>query len=98
MVYGVTWIVAVTGDVLLLVAVKLLILPVPEAARPMEDVVFVQRKLVPGVVEVKERGPVTLPLQTVTLAGTVTTGTGLTITLAVFVVVPQALVTLRLVV
>jgi hypothetical protein len=39
---GVTVIVAVTGDVVLLVAVKAAISPVPLAARPIEVVLFVQ--------------------------------------------------------
>jgi hypothetical protein len=46
---GVTIIVAVTGAVVALVAVKAGILPVPLAARPIEGVLFVQLKVVPGV-------------------------------------------------
>ena len=42
LVTGVTIIVAVIGDVVALIAVKLSILPVPLAARPIDGVLFVQ--------------------------------------------------------
>lgn len=39
---GVTVIVAITGEVPVFTAVKAAIFPLPEAARPMEELLFVQ--------------------------------------------------------
>jgi hypothetical protein len=62
---GVTVIVAVTGAVVALVAINEGILPVPLATRPIEVVLFVQLKVVPGVGLVKFTADVAPPLQTV---------------------------------
>jgi hypothetical protein len=48
LVEGVTVIVATTGVVLALVAVKAAMLPVPDAARPIDGALFVQENVVPG--------------------------------------------------
>ena len=52
-------------------------MPVPLAASPIEGVEFVHPKVVPGVVLVKTPAATVDPLQTVTFAGTTTTGVGL---------------------
>ena len=77
---------ATTGPVPGLVAVKLAILPVPLAARPMEGSELVQLNTVPGGVvtePVKVTAAVGAPLQTTWLAGWLTSGVGLTVTVAV---------------
>ena len=60
---GVTVIVATTGALPVLVAVKEAMFPVPDAARPMEGALFVQLNTVPGTVPVKLTAAVVLPLQ-----------------------------------
>ena len=78
--------VAVTGAVPVLIAVKLAILPVPLAARPMEVVLFVQLYTVPGglvTAPVKVTAVVGAPLHTTWLATAFTVGIGLTTTVAV---------------
>lgn len=60
---GVTVMVAVIGAAVLLVAVKLGILPVPDAARPMAVLLFVQLYTVPATVPVKLTAAVPDPLQ-----------------------------------
>ena len=73
---GVTVTVAVTGFAVLFVPVKEGVLPVPLAARPIEVLEFVHAKVVPGVVLVNTPAATVAPLQTVTFAGTTTTGVG----------------------
>ena len=59
-------IVAVTGALVLLIAVKLGTLPVPAAARPMLILLFVQLYVVPApVLPVIVTAVVAVPLQTV---------------------------------
>ena len=50
---GVTVIVATTGVLPVMVGLKAAILPVPEAARPINGVSFSQEKVTPAVVLVK---------------------------------------------
>ena len=82
MVYdGVTTIVATTGKAVALTAVKLAILPVPLAARPIDGVLLVQLNTsVPPVVGlVKFTGAVGEPAHTTWLAGWFTCGVGFTV-------------------
>lgn len=86
--------VAVTGEVPVLMAVKLAILPVPLAARPMEVVLFVQLYTVPGglvTAPVKVTAVVGAPLHTTWFATALTVGIGLTTTVAVIGVPGQPL-------
>ena len=90
---GVTVIVAVTGDVVALVAVKAAILPVPLAAKPMLVVLFVQLKVAPAV-PLKLTAVVPALAHTVWSVGSVTVGSDVTVTWCVSVAVqPPALVT-----
>jgi hypothetical protein len=77
--------VATTGAVPGLVAIKAAILPVPLAARPMLVVLFVQLyTMVPPVVGlVKFTGAVKSPLQTIWFGTGLTIGSGFTSTVAV---------------
>ena len=74
---GVMVIVAVTGVVPALVAVKAAMLPVPLAASPIEAVLFVQSYDV--AVPVKLMAAVLVPLQTVWFAGVFAAGVGFTV-------------------
>ena len=76
---GVTVIVAVMGAVVVLVAVKLGILPVSLAAKPIVTSEFVHKKLPPIGVLTKIGGFTTALLHTVMFAGTVTVGVGFTV-------------------
>ena len=76
---GVTTTVATTGALVTLVAVKLAILPVPLAARPMDGALFVQLNMVPGTVVVKLTAAVGVLLHTTWLAGWFTWPVGLTV-------------------
>jgi D-ribose pyranose/furanose isomerase RbsD len=76
---GVTVIVATTGVVPALVAVNDAILPVPEAARPIEGVLFVHENVVPETALVKVTATVGLLLHTVWLEMLLTVGVGLTV-------------------
>lgn len=62
---GVTVIVATTGAVVILVAVKLAILPVPDAARPIDGWVLVQLNTVPATAPLKLTAAVAVLLHTV---------------------------------
>ena len=62
---GVTVIVATTGALVLLMAVKAAILPEPEAARPIDGVLFVQLNTVPATGLLNSTGVVGLLLHTV---------------------------------
>ena len=70
---------AATGTLVALIAVKLAILPVPLAARPIDGVVFVQVNTVPATVPVKLTGAVEAAAHTAWLAGWFTFGVGLTV-------------------
>jgi hypothetical protein len=62
---GVTVIVAVTGVVPVLIALKDGMLPVPLAASPMDGLLLVQSKLVPATPPLKVTAVVEAPLQIV---------------------------------
>ena len=81
MLTGVTVIVAVTGAVPVLVAVKLGILPTPAPARPMLGWLFVHWKNTPGIGVMKVTGAVGDPLHSNWFDGNgaVITGVGLTV-------------------
>jgi hypothetical protein len=76
---GVTVMVAVIGAVVLLVAVKLAILPVPLAANPIAVLLFVQLYTVPATLPVKLTAAVGLPLHSNWLAGWLTLAVGFTV-------------------
>lgn len=81
---GVTVIVAVTGALVRLIALKDAMLPLPLAARPIDGVLFTQLNVVPATGPVNVTGAVGSPLQTVWLGGTgLTVGVGFTVTVAV---------------
>ena len=82
---GVTVIVATTGAAVALVAVKLAMFPVPDAARPMLVVLLVQLYTVPAAVPVKVMAAVGLALHTAWLATALTVGTGFTVIVKVMV-------------
>ena len=81
MTVGVTVIVALMGDVPVLVAEKLPILPVAAAARPIAVLLFIQVKVPPEGILEKITAFTIPPLQTYILDGTVTVGVGLTVIL-----------------
>ena len=76
---GVTVIVATCGVVPGFVAVKLAMLPVPLAARPMLVLLFVQLNVVPATAPAKVIAVVVAPLQSVWFATAFTVGVGLTV-------------------
>jgi hypothetical protein len=80
---GVTVIVAVIGALVVLVAVKLGMLPVPAAAKPMLGVLFVQLNTVPVTGLVNVTAVVAAPLHNTWLAGVFTLGVGLTVSVAI---------------
>lgn len=92
---GVTEMVAVMGVLPGLAVVKLLMLPVPPAARPMEVLVLVQVYVVPLMEEVKANAPVADPAQKTVSCGTTTLGAGFTVTCLFTVTDPHSLVTVR---
>jgi hypothetical protein len=75
---GVTRILAVMGILLPLVRVKLLTLPTPLAANPMDGLELVHWYSVPGTTEPVNNNAVDVPLQYVTLVLGFTLGTGFT--------------------
>ena len=77
---GVTVIVAVTADPVLLIAVNDGTVPAPLDARPILVLLFVQLYTVPGALPVIVTAAVAWPLQTVWLAIAFTDGVGLTVT------------------
>lgn len=89
---GVTVMVAVTGALVVFVAVKLAIFPVPEAASPMLGVLFVQLNTVPATGLVKVTAVVAAPLHTVWLAGVFTLGVGRTVSVAIIAGPSQPLI------
>lgn len=86
---GVTTTVATTGTLPLLVAVKEGILPLPDAARPMLVVVFVQSNCVPATVPTKVVAAVKAVLHNAWSAGSATVGVGFTLIVKVLVVPVQ---------
>lgn len=80
---GVTETVPTIGALVALVAVKLGILPVPLAPKPIAGLLFVQLKIVPATEPVKFTAAVALLLHTTWLAGWFTSGIGSTVTVAV---------------
>lgn len=76
---GVTVMLATTGALVMLVAVKLAILPVPDAASPMLVLLLVQLYTVPAAVPLKVIAAVAVPLQKPWLATWFTTGIGFTV-------------------
>lgn len=74
-----TVIIAVTGDVVVLIAVNAAISPDPEAARPIVGSVLVQLKVVPDTDPVKWMAAVISPLHLVWLDDGVTSGVGFTV-------------------
>ena len=79
MAVGVTVIIAMTGDEVLLVAVKLLIFPEPLAAKPIVVLLFVHENNAPTV-ELVNEVPATVPLlHKLTLGEADTVGVGLTV-------------------
>jgi hypothetical protein len=71
--------VAVTGALVALVAVKLAILPVPAAARPIVVLLFVQLNTVPATAPVKFTAAVAAPLHITCGITAFTVGTGFTV-------------------
>lgn len=71
--------VAITGTLLVLIAVKLAILPVPDGANPIDGVLFVHVNTVPATAPVKFTGVVGVLAHTTWLAGWLTVGVGLTV-------------------
>ena len=71
--------VAVTGTLVAFKAVKLAILPVPDAAKPIEALLLVQLYTVPATAPVKLTGAVAVLAHTTWLAGWLTVGVGLTV-------------------
>lgn len=76
---GVTVMVAVTGVLPVLVAVKAPMFPLPDAANPMEGVLFVHVNEVPGTGPAKLTAVVVAPLHTVWLVMAFTVGVGFTV-------------------
>ena len=73
---GVTVMVETIGELVLFIAVKLAIFPVPEAAKPIPGVSFVQLKTVPVTAPVNGIAFVATPAQTTSFCGCVTVGVG----------------------
>lgn len=86
---GVTVMVAVIGAAVVLVAVKLAILPVPDAAKPIAVLLFVQLYTVPATVPVKLTAAVGDPLQTNWSAGWFTLAVGFIVMVNVIAVPVQ---------
>ena len=80
---GVTVIVATCGVAVALVAVKLAMLPVPDAARPIVVLVLVQLYTVPGTAPVKLTAAVAEPLHSTCGPTAFTVGIGFTVILNV---------------
>ena len=88
---GVTVIVAVTGALPVLVALKEAMLPLPFAARPIEGSLLVQAYVVPATGFVNVTAVVATPLHKVWLATASTVAVGFTVIVKVRGVPPQAL-------
>ena len=81
--FGITVIVAITGDIPVFVVVKLGMLPLPEAAKPIDGASFVQSKVVPFALPVKVIVPLPMPLHFTILVIELTFGRGFTVILNV---------------
>ena len=81
---GVTVIVAVTGVLVLLIAVKAGMLPVPLAAKPIDVLLLIQLKLVPATEPEKLTTLVNAPSHKAWFAGLFTSGDGLIVMVNVF--------------
>lgn len=81
--FGVTVIVAIMGVNPEFVAIKLEMFPLPDAAKPMEGVSFVQSKVVTITLPVNRIVPLVLPLHFTRLVIEVTFGFGFTVILNV---------------
>ena len=77
--YGTADIIAITGALVVLIAVKEGIFPAPEPARPIEGWLLLQVTVVPLTALVKFIALVAAPLHTAWLAGTAIFGVGLTV-------------------
>ena len=77
--FGVTVMVAVTGTNPEFIVLKLAIFPLPEAAKPIDGVSFVQSKVVPVTFPAKVMLPLAVPLHLTKLAIEFTLGFGLTV-------------------
>ena len=88
---GVTVIVAVTGAVPVLVAVKLAILPVPLAPRPIVVLLLVQLYTVPATAPLNVTAAVGEPLHTTWFATALTVGVGFTVIVKVSEVPAQVI-------
>lgn len=94
---GVTVIVATIGAFVVFLVVKLEMLPVPDAAKPIAVLLLVQENVAP-VDPVKLMAPLGSPAQNWLLPGCVIVGRAVTLIDLVTVVVPQLLVTANVVV
>lgn len=92
---AVTRIVAVIGACVLLAALKLAMFPLPLLPSPMAVLLFVQVNVVPLSKLEKTNCPVAEPAQYEVSVGIVRSGTGLTVSCWVRVVVPQLFVAER---
>jgi len=79
---GITVTVAVTGEVLELTAVNAGMFPTPDPPRPIEGVLFVQLKTVPGTAPVKVTAVLEVPPHKDWSEGSFTVGVGFTVTVA----------------
>ena len=76
---GVTVIVATTGALVILVATKLAMLPLPAAASPIDGALLVQLNTVPATVPTKFTAAVLAPLHSTWLPTAATVGVGFTV-------------------
>src|SRR5690606_24293985 len=86
---GVTVILAIAGTLVVFSAVNDGMLPLPEAARPIAVLSFVQVKAVPGIMPAKFTTPVCAPLHTAWFAGVPAVATSNTDITLVVVAVPH---------
>ena len=86
---GVIIIVAATGAVPVFITVKAGMLPVPLAARPMDGLLFVHVKEVPGNVPVNDTADVIAPWHKIWSGGGITSGVGFTVMVKVCAVPTQ---------
>jgi hypothetical protein len=92
-VFGVTVIVAITGVKPRFIVLKLAIFPLPDAAKPMDGVSFIQSNVVPVTFPVKEIAPLAAPLHLTKFAIGFTVGFGLTVMVKVLGTPEQVLAT-----
>lgn len=87
--FGVTVMVATAAVAPVLTAANDAMLPLPDPARPMLVLLFVQLNVVPLVLPVNVTAVVFAPLQSVWLPGATTLGDGLTVIVNVWAVPPH---------